>query len=544
MARDDEDTTTTPDTRGKYWSEIEQLQFKNGVIAKGWSSWASMAGSIIPTRDASQIGSYAQKLLRNYPEEVDWLIQEHHKKMTMEVMAAAAVAVAKGGGSKPKRAKKPSSSPPPRRRASTSKAKTLALARSNSPRQTGSSSAPGRKKNIMIPSSPPAAAAPSLSSPPSTTNSIPLGVISDVYRTTLGSDAPSTSAQLSKIMSPTTIPHRSSHLSVGNEDIASNDDYLNKDDELAVLASTVTFSSDPLFTLFDELLYDALELPLFASRNDEISDTSNADTSDSFLFTDKNDATLDGNDDAVIDPLLCMKFEERDLGMVFDFVGTSSRNAIVLATNNEQNDLAMTHYIDIARPSPHISKHIRSMLIAPTDYNNPTEYFLAADGASRTGLHRGAVCRARIKKLLGDCAWCEDDVNVVSLTQSALDTYYTHASLGSFEEVGSEGEEGVFKTIAFEIFVALAAAMLDENDWCTPMNGDPSASAKDVQDIRYVGNLLHSQWERVDPPRRRDCALQHDDDTLAAAAERNAAISSIVDRLKLVSRLENIHAIE
>ena len=116
MARDDEDTTTTPDTRGKYWSEIEQLQFKNGVIAKGWSSWASMAGSIIPTRDASQIGSYAQKLLRNYPEEVDWLIQEHHKKMTMEVMAAAAVAVAKGGGSKPKRAKKPSSSPPPRRR--------------------------------------------------------------------------------------------------------------------------------------------------------------------------------------------------------------------------------------------------------------------------------------------------------------------------------------------------------------------------------------------------------------------------------------------
>jgi hypothetical protein len=169
-------------------------------------------------------------------------------------------------------------------------------------------------------------------------------------------------------------------------------------------------------------------------------------------------------------------------------------------------------------------------------------------------LHRGGVCRARIKKLLGDCAWSNDDVladhipthdsNVVSLTQSALDTYCTLASLGSLDEVGSEGEDGVFKTIAFEIFVALAAAMLYENDWCTPMNGDPSALAKDVEDIRYVGNLLHSRWKRVNPPRHRDGALQHDDNNLAAAAERNAAISSIVDRLKLVSRLENIHAIE
>ena len=598
MARDA--TTTTPDTRIGNWSELEQSQFANGIIAKGWGHWSSMAGCIIPTRDRSQIKSHAQKFLRSYPDEVDWLVLQHNKYAAMATNAAAAAEGGDGGGMPKRRGSKKSSSSPPRRRASMIKAKTPALARSNSPRQARRFSAPGsigfvgrssnsyskiyttparrlslRKKNTMMPSSSSptaaapapaaptaAAAAPSLSSPPSTPDSILSGVISDMYRTTLesGAPSPSISAHLSEFLSPTTTtPHRSPHMSVKNEDIASNDDSLNKDDELAILAAAITFSSDPLSASFDKLVNDALELPLFAGRNDEISDTSNAENSiNSILFTDQNGVPLDGKDDAVIDPLLCMKFEERDLGMVFDFVGTSSRNAIVLATNNEQNDLAMTHYIDIARPSPHISKHIRSMLIAPTDYNNPTEYFLAADGVSRTGLHRGAVCRARIKKLLGehfDYAWWKDDGfadhiptsdSNVGLIQSALDAYCALGSLDSFAEVVvvGGGEAGMFKTFAFESFVALAAAMLYGNNWYTPMDGDPRTFAKDVEDIRYVGNLIHDLWECVNPSLRRDGALQHDADNLEAATGRNAAISSIVDRLKLISRLEHIHATE
>ncbi len=303
------------------------------------------------------------------------------------------------------------------------------------------------------------------------------------------------------------------------------------DDELVSLAAKVTFSSDPSST-YDKIASEVWETPNHADKY-----------IDYVLDNDQNDdSTFDGFDEAMMDPLLNLKVEGRDLDLIFE-VGKS-----------EQQDYEMKHNINLARPNPKIREHIRSMLVSPTDYNNPAEYFLAADGVSRTGLHRSAVCRSRIKKLLRDhfdVAWYNDDAFVnhnptfdtrARLIQSALDACYTLGSPGSFGEVVGGGEEGMLKTLVFENFVALVAAMHDVNDWHTPGIGDPINFVSDVEDIRNVGSHLHNLWECLKCHLCLDCAL-YDADTPTTATERNGAISSIVDRLKLICCTEHIHAV-
>ncbi len=537
------------------WTKLERVQFEQGVIAHGWGNWSSMVGTIIPTRNRNQLKSHAQKFRRVHPEMVEVLMREHEIAHRKRAALGAKNAPRIGGGAatvaaeaRAKKGKKSSS--PPRRRASMIKAKTPASAR-KSPRQPRRFSAPGsiefmdssrsnfstpakrtsftntsaRKKHVKIQSSPPQPAAPA-PPPPSTPDSILSRVISDMCRTTLGSDEPSTSVLFSELLSPP--PHHLPHSSLLN---TSPSAYQNSqdDDELATLAAKVTFSSDPSST-YDKFIRDVLET--YTSSHSETS-------IDYVLDTNQNEgSTFDGFDEATMDPLLNLKVEGRDLDLIFE-VGKS-----------EKQDCEMKHNINLARPNPQIREHIRSILVSPTDYNSPAEYILAADGVSRTGLHRGAVCRARIKKLLGDhfdLACCNDEEFVnhsltfdtrAGLIQSALDACYTLGPPGSFGEVVGGGEEGTLKTFVFESFVALAAAMLDVNDWHTPGIGDPIIFVRDVEDTRDVGSHLHDLWECLKHHHRFDCEL-YDADNITTATERNAAISSIVEQLKLICHVEH-----
>lgn len=553
---------STPQPQAGNWTKLEQFQFEEGVIAHGWGNWSRMVKTVIPTRNRNQVKSHAQKFRRAHPEIFEELLLKHSKlhRKREAIVTKAGSGAAMDNAAEGVAKKGTKSSSPPRRRASMIKAKTPALARS-SPRRPRRFSAPGsielmanhssnvsstpargtsftisssRKKNAKIQSSSPYSPPQSAAAPSPTSNQdvILSGVLSDMC----SSVAPSMSALFTEFLSSP--PRHSPHYFMTNTSSSHEDDPIKIDDELATLAARVTFSSDPFFTL-DKLVSEA----------SESSETLNSDTPLDYLLARTNQNFDATTKEAMVDPLLDLSVDDFDLESIFDLFGASSGST---SGRNEQNVSAISHSIFLARPNPHILEPIRSMLLLPTDYNDPKEYKLAADGVSRTGLHRGAVSRARIKKLLCDhlnLVWWNADAAVnhipafdtcAGVIQTALDAYCSDSSHDSLEGIVDGGEEGKFKRFAFECFVALSAAMLDTDVWRTPWIGDPITFVGDVEDIRDVGHLVHRLWGSMKNSLQSDCTLHvGDKDELA---ERKAAISSIVDRLEFICRLDHIHS--
>jgi hypothetical protein len=56
------------------WSDLEISQFKEGVIAHGWSRWSTIVKDFVITRTSGQVGDCTIRWKAKYPEEYEHLM--------------------------------------------------------------------------------------------------------------------------------------------------------------------------------------------------------------------------------------------------------------------------------------------------------------------------------------------------------------------------------------------------------------------------------------------------------------------------------------
>ena len=177
-------------------------------------------------------------------------------------------------------------------------------------------------------------------------------------------------------------------------------------------------------------------------------------------------------------------------------------------------------------PDPQLFANIKSQLTTSPDFNNPKEYIVGEDGLSRMGLEPGALCRVRIKDVLG----------------VHLSTGWWRAAFAVAN--GTVEDQVSFRINALEGLIALTTVMLDVSDWQILRNardvGDVQAF-DDEDDIRHIGQLTSNVWERVNRVLGRDgFALMKvaggEPGAPVTAMERHDAVDQMVSRLDMISR--------
>mmetsp|Transcript_42057 Transcript_42057/g.75835 ORF Transcript_42057/g.75835 Transcript_42057/m.75835 type:complete len:575 (-) Transcript_42057:495-2219(-) len=547
------------------WSEFEKSQFERGVITHGWGNWC-LIDKAVPTRSKAQIKSHAQKFRRHRPHECERLQIEHEARVERQKVVAMAAtcavtpkrkkaAVVRRRGSLSKSATKAMLSPAllrsSRRRCSAPPGNIVGAA--ITPKRRGSSNAslsgPAKSPTKKTPTKKPAAKFPAHAarSPP---RDILMDVTSAVSRVSLGHwAAPTVSAGCFDLMSPC-------------RPSASKQDP--QEDVLSALAAAVTpfpaprnMNIDELM-LVDDTLNDALLLAKAEGDDDAIDplmqlevDDDNLDTIADFLDPSWNMMLPDFDATPQDDSLFPFALAPSLNGAAFSDSFVSQDSAPPVAALGEalfSNDSERCEIPPKVCPDLQLFQNIRSQLTSSPDFNNPKEYVLGGDGFSRICLERGALCRARIKDMLGeqlDMGWWKG--GVIANTDG---TGVIQPALGAPDK--SVGVDSVgklsFEKFALERLIALTVVMLDVDHWQVVTNASSTAVMEgqrfnDEDDIRHIGQLISGLWERVNRSLCRDgfslLGLEWgNNSSVAMRTERYAAINQMVTRLDMISHQE------
>jgi len=177
-------------------------------------------------------------------------------------------------------------------------------------------------------------------------------------------------------------------------------------------------------------------------------------------------------------------------------------------------------------PDLQLFADIKSQLTTPPNFNNPKEYVVGEDSLSRIGLEPGALCRVRIKDLLG----------------VHLSTGWWRATFATTN--GIVEDQVSFRKNVLEGLIALTTVMLGVSDWQVPRNARDVGHAQafdDEDDIRHIGQLTSNVWERVNRVLGRNgFALMEvaggKPGASVTAMERHDAVDQMVSRLDMISR--------
>lgn len=571
----DEETTMVLGSVVGPWSELEHSQFEKGIIVHGWGNWQQMV-NLIPTRSKIQIKSHAQKFRKHRGDQCKILFKLHEEaqeRQTGDAVAPTVLATKSSAAATMKT---------PKRRKSTTFRRSGSLSKSAINARTPTSSlvplrslsftghtqsSPIRKMSAMSPlraESP----APSLASPPldkftDVTSAFGRVTLHRPQRTiSMGSHGQDLVSHR-RLSAPLTSPGCCSLMS-SRPSLASQHDP--QEDELTAVAAAIT----P--TLAHDRSHSMSIYDLMLEDDDSIIDA--------LAVTKK---VTSG--DELLDPIpLKLEVDDDNLDMIADFLDPSWNTILPPADATVSLECDFLHPItpaascnggrdsassistlgltpvnsdggepfDIVRPNPQLYVGLTSLLTAPPDYNNSKEYKLGADGSSRMGIERGALCRGRVKELIGehlDAAWWREETTANADELSGKPDKF----------IGARPNDKVsFQKYMLERLIALTAVMLDVDHWHAPREARMPAITEagvraiptitdrqrfnDEDDTRHIGQLLSGLWERVFRSIVRDgltlLESEGGNDSDAFRMERHAKLTQMVKQLDDISRQE------